>query len=154
MGDVMIGRTITFSIFTLLSSSLSAQSAELKGNRNLHVTVDFNYITRASNHWVSDGAFIDEGTVSHETEEYFKGPVAKVTDSPEGQYGTFTWTFSKAYAGSGKYGDYQSNGAWEMTGGTGKYEGITGRGIMKGTLNVVTGQIHDELMGTVDCPKC
>ena len=46
----MIGRIFTISIFALLSSSLSAQSVEPNGKRNLHIAVDFNYLTRATNH--------------------------------------------------------------------------------------------------------
>jgi len=150
----MIARILPIATVICLSSASTAPSIEPHGTRHFRMHFDFNYITEASNHWVSEGIFVDEGTIKHDHTEFFKGGTAKVGDSPAGQFGTFSLTFSKTYTGQSNLGVYDTNGAWKITGGTGKYEGMSGQGILRGALNTVTGQIHDDFIGKLDCPKC
>jgi hypothetical protein len=138
----------------LLCSSAGAAPPPFGGNRNLHVEVDFNFLTHAVNQWVSSGAFNDSGTIRHDHSEVFKGVVANVTDSPEGAHGSFTWSFVKAYTGPLDGKPHITVGTWTMTGGTGDYEGISGRGTVSGQYNIATGELHDVFDGTVDCPNC
>jgi hypothetical protein len=137
------------------ASSAIADPADFHGTQNLKVVTDFNFLTGSPNHWVASGAFADEGTIGHDLVEFFRGRVAKVTDSPEGQNGSFTWSFSQSFTASGgAYGEHSLLSSWKITGGTGKYAGITGQGTSQGTWNDVTGAIHGEATGKVDCPKC
>ena len=139
-------------------AALSVTNATGTGRpADIQVQVDYNFIADAPNHWESSGAFADQGTIHHDHSETFSpgnGEVATVTDSPEGANGTFTWTFKKAFKPiPGSDGQYRTSGGWRMLGGTGQYEGISGQGNLTGTVNLVTGELHDTFTGKVSFPK-
>lgn len=141
----------------LLTTSAASETPLFNGNGNVKITVDFNYLTRSPNRWVSEGVFEDTGTIGNDTTEFFRGYVAKVVDSPQGQNGSFTWELNNIYmptGGGNNYGERQTRQSWTVIGGTGKYEGMTGHGTSSGTWNAVTGRIHVVAEGKLDCPKC
>ena len=134
-------------------AALSATSAWGADSGNVRIVVDFNVETRSVNHWQGTGAIQDEGTIDHNRSSRFNGSSAHVTDSPEGAKGTFTWTINRSFTADPKLpGQLRSSGSWQMQSGTGAYQGITGQGTMTGTLNTITGQLHDEFVGTVKLP--
>jgi hypothetical protein len=126
----------------------ASASPAVAATRNLHIVVDVNH-TSGANHWTSSGAFIDEGTVDNGPSVNWNGLVIFVTDTPQGADGSFTWTFRKTFGSID-----HTRGSWEITGGTGRYEGMTGRGIVSGTYDASTEDIHDEFSGAVECPNC
>jgi hypothetical protein len=120
---------------------------------DVQIKVDFNVYTQAGNHWQGTGAIQDEGTIKHQHSEVFNGSSAAVTDSPEGTKGTFTWTFHRTFvADRSTPGLLKSSGGWRMLSGTGAYLAIAGEGTMTGSLNTITGQLHDEFVGKVALP--
>ncbi|HUQ13910.1 MAG TPA: hypothetical protein VM055_06510 [Novosphingobium sp.] len=134
-----------------------AEPDGFRGSRNIQFTVDFNFFTRETNSIVASGAFDDEGTIGHGTDEFFRGAVAKVVDSPEMGQGSFTWELNNVYVPTGGYakpGVRPTYQTWKITGGTGKYEGMTGLGSGSGTWSDASGELHVVGFGTVDCPKC
>lgn len=121
---------------------------------DFEVNVDFNIYTEAVNHWRATGAIEDEGTIKHSHSEVFKGATAAVTDTPQGAKGTFTWTFHSSFTEDPKFpGLLRRSGGWRMLSGTGEYEGISGQGNLTGTVNLITGQLHDRFVGKVTLPE-
>lgn len=138
----------------LIGSSAGATPPPFGGIRNLHIEVDVNPRTGSPNQWVSSGAFVDSGTVRHGQVASFRGATAMATDSPEGANGSFTWTFVLAFTGPLDGGRHPAQGTWTIIGGTGAYEGMSGRGTISGWWDEASGDVHNEFDGTVDCPNC
>lgn len=136
----------------------AADPEPFSGNRNVRFEVNFNFFTRSPNSIVASGDIEDTGTIGHDTNEFFRGDVAKVIDTPQFTKGNITWELNNVYtpseSGPMTNGDKKTVQSWRILGGTGKYEGISGHGNSQGLWNGINGTIHVVGYGVVDCPKC
>ena len=69
----------------------AADSGGFVGNRNVSFEVNFNFFTGTPNSIVASGDIEDIGTIGHNTDEFFRGDVAKVVDTPQFTQGSITW---------------------------------------------------------------
>jgi hypothetical protein len=127
----------------------------------LHVVVHFNFITQQTNDWTSSGAFVDHGVIgldenlevfrgrsytSHVVNAQVHGPI--VADDGSKIY----WQFNKQIAIATPT-EWITQGEWHITGGTGRYAGLKGQGLLEGTMNIETGDITDVFTGSVQMPS-
>ena len=138
----------------LLVAGIVASPAFAANPQKVEINVDYNVETEAVNHWVATGAFSDEGTINNNHSSVFKGSSAHVVDTPQGAKGSFTWSLDRSFTTDPKFpGVLKSSGEWKMLSGTGDYVEISGQGTLKGTLNTITGQLHDTFIGNVTLSK-
>lgn len=136
----------------------TADSDNLTGSRNVRFEVDFDFFDGSPNIIVASGAFEDNGTIQHDIIRVFHGSVGFVTDSPQFIQGPITWELKNAFTegvqGPAHNGEKAFRQTWDIIGGTGRYEGITGSGTSQGTWNAITGSLRSVGYGSVVRPKC
>jgi hypothetical protein len=134
--------------------AVPAATQERANGQIVHIETDFNIFTHSPNHWVSTGAFEDQGYIDTANVNHGStGAADHVTGPFASENGTIDIEFVKAYRQRLSYGVVTDQGTWHIVGGTGAYEGITGRGTLRGTINTITGALHDEFDGTVILPN-
>ena len=128
----------------------AATQERANGRATIHIESNFNIFTGSPNHWESTGAFADEGFIDTANVQHGGTGAADHVNGPMvGQEGTINIKFVKAFRQKLNAGVVTNQGQWQIVSGTGVYEGMTGEGTLRGTIDLVSGALHDEFDGDV-----
>lgn len=150
----MLLRTGFVAILAGIVAASSAPAQNGSAPDNFRFEIEENFITLTPGHWESSGAFTDEGVIQDVSKHDLHGASVSTVMTLAGNDGTFTWKFTRVNTPTPgpsptQNPAYLTGGAWQMVSGTGAYSGITGQGTFDGTINFVTGEIHDTFTGHV-----